>query len=122
MGVPLLERALGWFAQATDRIRVWHGWPLVISIPTLLGHRAVMRERNLHDTEREPSLLQPKKIGDPRDQRQADGSHNDLGCPWMGMAGARFGRNVPIEGTFGETEPRLYQPNPRRISRELLAR
>jgi hypothetical protein len=36
--------------------------------------------------------------------------------------GGRFGRNVPIEGTFGETEPRLYQPNPRRISRELLAR
>ena len=38
------------------------------------------------------------------------------------MAGARFGRNVPIAATFGETEPELYEPNPRLISNKLLAR
>ena len=38
------------------------------------------------------------------------------------MARARFGRNVPIEATYGETEPELYDPNPRLISRKLLAR
>ena len=53
---------------------------------------------------------------------QADGSYNDLGCPWMGMAGARFGRNVPISDTHGEQPPELYEPNPRQVSRDLLAR
>jgi Animal haem peroxidase len=38
------------------------------------------------------------------------------------MAGARFGRNVPIADTFGEQPPDLYEPNPRRVSRDLLAR
>ena len=38
------------------------------------------------------------------------------------MAGARFGRNVPIADTFGERPPDLYEPNPRVVSRELLAR
>ena len=88
----------------------------------MLGYRAVMRRRNLYNTQRDPALLEPQKSGNPRDQREADGSRNDLGCPWMGMAGARFGRNVPIDATFGETEPALFDPNPRLISRVLLAR
>jgi hypothetical protein len=40
----------------------------------------------------------------------------------MGMANARFGRNAPLPQTFGEQPPSLYEPNPRVISRELLAR
>src|SRR5262245_16512797 len=91
-------------------------------MPTLVGHRVNMREHNLSDTERDPSLLEPQGGLSPRDQRAADGSYNDLGCPWMGMAGARFGRNVPIGDTFGEQPPDLYEPNPRQVSRDLLAR
>jgi Animal haem peroxidase len=121
MTIPLHERALAWFAQAADRIRVWYQWPFVIAIPVLLGHRAVMRQRNLYDTERKRPLLPPQRINS-REQREPDGSYNDLGCPWMGMAGARFGRNVPIAATFGEKEPDLYQPNPRLVSEVLLAR
>jgi hypothetical protein len=122
MALPFYERTLGWFAQLTDRIRVWYEWPLPIAVPMMLGYRVLMRQRNLYDTERDPTLLKPQESGDPRDQREPDGSYNDLGCPWMGMAGARFGRNVPIEATFGEKEPELYEPNPRLISRALLAR
>jgi hypothetical protein len=40
----------------------------------------------------------------------------------MGMAGARFGRNLPIDRTFAEAVPALYEPNPREISNRLLAR
>lgn len=122
MAVRLLERALGWFARAIDRVRVWYEWPLAVAIPMLLGHRAVMRERNLYDAERDPSLLELRKAGNPREQRQPDGSYNDLDHPWMGMSGARFGRNVPIAATLGEKEPDIYAPNPRLISRRLLAR
>lgn len=105
-----------------DRVRVWYEWPLVMAIPMLLGHRAIMRERNLYDTERDPSVLKLRTAGNPGEQRAPDGSYNDLACPWMGMAGARFGRNIPIAATAGEKEPELYEPNPRLISRRLLAR
>lgn len=120
--VRLGDRALGWFAQALDRIRVWHKWPFVVAIPMMLGHRARMRRFNLFDTERAPDLLNPKAPEAAMDARQADGSYNDLNLPWMGMAGARFGRNVPIEATFGEKAPELFEPNPRLVSRALLAR
>jgi hypothetical protein len=91
-------------------------------MPTIVGHRVNMREQNLSDTERDPSLLAPRPGANGHDQREADGSYNDLGCPWMGMAGARFGRNVPIGDTHGELPPELYEPNPRQVSRDLLAR
>jgi hypothetical protein len=118
----LRERLLGRFAGLTNRFRVWHQLPFLIAMPTILGHRVNMREHNLSDTERDPALLKPAGAGNPRDQREADGSYNDLGCPWMGMTGARFGRNVPVSETFGEQPPDLYEPNPRQVSRDLLAR
>lgn len=120
--MPFHERALGAFARFTDRFKVWHQLPTVLAVPTLLGHRANMRHANLLDVERDPSLLKPEGAEQPRDQRASDGSYNDLACPWMGMSRARFGRNVPIAGTYGEQPPGLYEPNPRVISRELLKR
>jgi hypothetical protein len=119
---PLLERLLGWFAKLTNRFRVWYRLPFLLAMPTLVGHRVNMRQHNLADTERDPALLKPLGGASPRDQRTADGSFNDLGCPWMGMARARFGRNVPVSDTYGEQPPDLYEPNPRVVSRDLLAR
>ena len=40
----------------------------------------------------------------------------------MGMIGARFGRNVPVDRTYPEQLPQLLEPNPRLVSRELLTR
>lgn len=92
-------------------------------MPTIVGTRVNMRQKNLYDCETEPLPSGPARPAfDVREARTADGSHNDLGCPWMGMAGARFGRNVPIADTFGEQPPDLYTPNPRLISNRLLAR
>jgi hypothetical protein len=100
VAVPFYERALGVFARLTNLLRVWYRHPFLIAMPTLVGHRVNMRANNLLDTERDPSLLQPKGDLNRRDQREADGSYNDLACPWMGMAGARFGRNMPIAETL----------------------
>lgn len=122
MAQPLLERLLGRFAGLTNRFRVWYRLPFLLAMPTLVGHRVNMRQHNLADTERDPALLKPLGGASPRDQRTADGSFNDLGCPWMGMARARFGRNVPVSDTYGEQPPDLYEPNPRLVSRDLLAR
>ena len=64
----------------------------------------------------------PPPGDDPRAARTADGSFNDLEKPWMGMAGARFGRNMPLGETFGEKPPALFDPSPRLVSAKLLAR
>ncbi len=117
----LLERLAGAVAGRLSRINVWYRWPFPISLLLLPGLREIMRRNNLFDTQRQrPELAAPEC--DPRLGRTADGSFNDLDEPWMGMAGARFGRNFPIERTYGEEPPRLYEPNPREVSVKLLAR
>src|SRR5262249_60992021 len=108
VAIPLRERLLGRFARLTNQFRVWYRLPFLLAMPTLVGQRVNMREHNLSDTERDPSLLTPKGGPSPRDQRAADGSYNDLACPWMGMARARFGRNLPIADTSSHQPPDLY--------------
>jgi hypothetical protein len=120
--LPSYEGLFGLFARFTNRVRVWYRLPYLLAVPTLIGLRVNMRRDNMFSTERDPSLLKLGAEKPPRDQRTADGSYNDLGCPWMGMAGARFGRNAPIVDTYGEVPPYLYTPNPRVISNALLAR
>ena len=115
------DTVLAAFARVTSWLAPWHKWPFLIAMPTLAGIRVIMRERNLFNTETKTSTLNPAPESDLR-SRTADGSFNSLDVPWMGMAGARFGRNVPIKETFGEAERALIEPNPRRISNELLAR
>ena len=121
MSASLGDRLLAAFAKATSAFAPWHKWPFLIAIPTLAGIRVIMRERNLFNTETAPPKLTPPE-GGVTAHRTADGSFNSLDLPWMGMAGARFGRNVPIKETFAPAPSSLYEPNPRRISNELLAR
>ncbi|BAV45433.1 putative peroxidase [Mesorhizobium sp. 113-1-2] len=64
----------------------------------------------------------PPQNVDVQSTRMANGSFNDLGEPAMGMAGTRFGRNFPINETFGAEGKALTKPSPREISKQLLAR
>lgn len=122
MAAGVLDRGLGAFAKLVARFTVWYRLPFPFAALALLGNRANMRWANLFETERYPSLLEPQ--GDPArlDERAPDGSYNDLSCPWMGMAGARFGRNFGPDHQHVETPERLSTPNPRTVSRKLLAR
>jgi hypothetical protein len=101
----------------------WHRLPPFLGIFNLLAFRNILRERNLHDTSDLASRASPGKCA-PEDlvARRADGKYNDLDFPDMGAVGERFGRNVPREFTFPESEPSLLEPSPREISRRLLAR
>jgi hypothetical protein len=85
----------------------------------------VLRRTNLYDTSHFPATGQPP-LEAPREEfrteRTVDGSYNDLADPRMGMAGSRFGRNVPHDKTFPEAPPKLQTPNPRLVSQELLRR
>lgn len=109
-------------ARFLERRKPWHRWPLPVSLIGVLGLRETLRKENLHSLQRRPLTPDLPEGLDPREARMADGSYNDLGQPGMGMAGARIGRNVPPDEGHGEELPRLMEPNPRLISRELMAR
>jgi hypothetical protein len=116
------------YDQATAALDHLYGWdkvPTPLGLLTLIGLRNILRQQNLYDTTQEPAINQP--VIEPAQARYlstrtADGSYNDLKNPSMGMAGSRFGRNVPIEDTYPEREPAILAPNPRTVSLALLTR
>lgn len=122
MGPNLLERLIAGVFRAINRQRVWYRLPFTLAVINLLALRIDLRWRNLFNTETAPTDPPHPDNFDVRGCRTADGTFNDLAKPWMGMATARFGRNAPLPQTFGEQPPSLYEPNPRVISRDLLAR
>ena len=112
-------------AETLDHSVGWDKVPTPLGLLILIGLRNILRQQNLYDTTHEPAINQP--VIEPMQARYltartADGTHNDLKNPAMGMAGSRFGRNVPIEYTFPEPEPAILTPNPRTVSLELLTR
>lgn len=105
----------------------WHQLPTPLALLRLIKFRNKLREENLHDTSQLPDnnkLPQPpapSPDGRHIRTRTADGSYNDLNHPEMGMAGTRFGRNVPLEDAM-VNESNLLKPSPRLVSQKLLAR
>jgi Animal haem peroxidase len=124
--MPRLSLAKAFMAsmEAVDKKVGWHRLPLPLSILTLIGIRDQLRKRNLYDTSPAGKNGGELPEWNPRylTTRTLDGSYNDLQNPRMGAAGTRFGRNVPPEYTYPEKPPRLLEPNPRTVSRELLTR
>src|SRR6266568_4402706 len=96
-----------WFTRLTlapMKLAPWYRFPRLIGATCLIGVRNVLRQQNLYDTDTgdaDPVVAAPK---DDRylHARTVDGSYNDLAVPAMGAAGARFGRNVPLEYTHAE--------------------
>ena len=91
-------------------------------MPTLVGHRVNMREHNLSDTERDPALLKPLGGASPRDQRAADGSYNDLGCPGWAWPARASAATCRLPTRSANSRPTSTSPIRAAISRELLAR
>jgi hypothetical protein len=79
----------------------WHKLPTPFGLLKLVQFRGKLRQNNLRDTSQLPNtdkLPKPAPSGDRHlKARTSDGSYNDLQHPEMGMAGTRFGRNVPLE-------------------------
>ena len=104
------------------RDREWFELPPAIGGPKLYEARNELREKNLHDTEEPPhAKAQTSAPADAVTGRTADGSFNDLSCPFMGKSGTRFGRNTPLADTFPDTA-NLMNPSPRTVSLELFTR
>jgi hypothetical protein len=112
-------------AEFVDNKIGWHRLPVPLGLAVLGGLRDVLRTQNLYDTSALPAVnLPPVAPTTPevRTNRTLDGTYNDLGEPRMGMAGSRFGRNVPLEDVEPEPLPRMMEPSPREVSRALLTR
>lgn len=122
---PLPLRIYDTLAQEIDHKIGWSNLPRGLGLATLFGLRNILRQHNLYDTTNIPSVS-PPFVGPLKNRylttRTLDGTYNDLRQPRMGMAGSRFGRNVPIKDTVPGQEPAILTPNPRTISRELLTR
>src|SRR5215204_2111657 len=100
----------------------WFDLPRAVAGLRLFQIRDELREHNLHDTEEPPlqSSTAPA-ASEAYNYRTSDGTYNDLGCPRMGSAGMRFGRNVPLSEAFPDTR-NMLTPSPRQVSLELLTR
>ena len=109
---------------AVDRRVGWHRLPKLLGLLILVGVRNQLRRDNLYDTrsapaENRPPVAPPDERG--HGERTADGTYDDLDDPAMGMAGERFGRNIPLAKTWPDAGT-LMTPNPRTVSRDLLTR
>ena len=122
MASASLERLVAAAFRVINRRRVWYRLPVPLAVANLVALRIDLRLKNVFDTETAVKSPSPPAGVDVRSCRTADGSFNDLAKPWMGMVDTRFARNAPLAQTFGENPPDLYDPNPRAISRDLLAR
>jgi hypothetical protein len=112
-------------AQRMDQRTGWDRLPLPVALVVLAGVRNVLRRSNLVDTRTIPAVdTPPIAPPNPRNatERTIDGTYNDLDDPAMGMARARFGRNVPLEHAWPEPAPAILEPSPREVSRKLLTR
>jgi hypothetical protein len=117
------RKAFEWAATAVDRRWGWDRLPVPLGLLTLIGLRDVLRERNLYDTYAgNPPAAPDREPAGYLAVRTTEGSYNDLTAPSMGMAGTRFGRNVPPADGAAEAPPELFEPNPRTVSSELLLR
>ena len=117
--------SLGWrlydgVAAAADRRVGWDKLPTPLGLAALIGLRNILRQENLYDTSGEPAVntppvppLQPEFLV----TRSEQGVYNDLGRPSMGMAGSRFGRNVPLAATTREPDD-LLMPRPEPAPRQ----
>jgi hypothetical protein len=121
-------RLLRYVAQGLDHWKGWDRLPTPVSLGVLVGLRDVLRRENLYDpssvvpSSAPPSPAPPPPGVDPLTSRLVDGSRNDLKSPTTGMAGTRFGRNVPLSVLRRPTREEVLHPNPREISRALMTR
>lgn len=113
------ERLLTPVASVLDRRIGWDNLPRLLGILTLVGLREQLREQNLTDTR----LVKPApSLPTDLDVRTFDGGWNDRTRPAMGSLHTRFGRNVPLDRVYQESQSELLDPSPRLVSRKLLAR
>ena len=112
-------------AERIDRRLGWHRLPLPLAIPTLIGLRDRLREKNLYDTGRGPARRAATSTDHPRylTARTLDGTLQRPRRPADGQPRQPLRPQRPARATpYREPTDALLEPNPRTVSRELLTR
>ena len=124
MSRSLPGKALNAVFSRVNKSRHWYEVPLTpLKALNLLSLRLDLRDMNLHDAG-EKIKTGPEQEPPPGADRarRPDGKWNDLRDPDMGSVGSEFGRNIDPTKYRPEKPPRLYEPNPREVSLELMTR
>lgn len=121
-----LAQAVGYLSEQVDHAIGWDRLPKPLGLVTLYGLRMVLRRKNLHDTSKLPAVNTPP-VPPPSPEhlvsRVPSGAWNSLDDPAMGMAGSRFGRNIPVDRIVVENDSAVVSsPSPREVSRVLMTR
>jgi hypothetical protein len=111
------------FSRINKR-RQWYQLPTTsLKALNLLSQRLDLRDMNLFDAGQKiktgPEHEPPPEAAKAR---RPDGKWNDLRDPDMGSKGTEFGRNIDPKKYKPEKPPRLYDPNPREVSLQLMTR
>jgi len=124
MSRSLPSRALHSVFGRINQKRQWHELPFPANLLNLLSLRLDMRDKNLYDAPDEQIQEEGREKPPPEAllARRADGQWNDLNDPDMGATGTKFGRNIDPGRSRPEKEPKLFDPNPRTVSLELMTR
>src|SRR5438045_2029819 len=100
----LISRQRSRAIEMLNRLVPWHRLPMWLGLANLSQLRETLRAENLYDahgidagdTHAAPAPAPTDAGSEVLRARTADGSYNDLESPSMGMAGTRFGRNIPL--------------------------
>jgi hypothetical protein len=117
-----VKKAFERLVRVVDHRVGWDKLPVPLGLLALVGVRDTLRDENLFDNNDGTPLAPPAPNARHLVARTVDGSYNDLSIASMGMAKTRFGRNVSHSVAAPEEPPRLYTPNPRTVSTDLLLR
>jgi hypothetical protein len=121
-----LTRGVGDVAERVDRAVGWDRLPKPLGLATLYGLRTVLRRKNMYDMSKLPAVnTPPVPLPSPEHlvNRVPSGAWNSLEDPAMGMAGSRFGRNIPPDRIATEDASAVVSsPSPREVSRTLMTR
>src|SRR5215217_7815259 len=119
-----MSKALNAVFTRVNRKRYWYELPTTsLRALNLLSLRLDLRDKNLFDAGTKinegPEQEPPPEA---KAARRPDGKWNDLRDPEMGSAGTEFGRNIKPDKYKPEKPPKLYDPNPREVSLQLMTR
>ena len=112
----------GVFRRVNEK-KQWYELPFPLSLLNLLSLRLDLRDMNLFDTS---VKIKTEATEEPPPEaltaRRPDGMWNDLKDKKMGSVQTEFTRNIDPKRIKPEKPPRLYDPNPRTVSLELMTR
>ena len=124
MSRSLPNRAMHAVFSRVNKKRYWYELPTTsLKALNLLSLRLDLRDWNLFDAgEKIKTGPEQEPPPEAKKARRPDGKWNDLRDPDMGSTGTEFGRNIDPKKYKPEKPPRLYDPNPREVSLQLMTR